>query len=214
MYVQQKYLIFDLDGTISDPIEGIMRSINYSLESHGFETKSEQQVAPHIGPPLETAFSDFTQQSQTALIHSLISKYRERYAEIGYAENSLYSGIDSILAVLYASQKYKLALCTSKREDFAIKILELFGIRQYFEFVSGGDIGIQKWQQLNQLCGDGVIDHRSIMIGDRYIDLQAAHKNNIPSAGVLWGYGSENELLKENPKFLLRKPKQLKQLIQ
>ena len=211
--MRYEYLIFDLDGTISDPKEGIVRSINYSLEHHGFEMKNDTEIATHIGPPLDQTFFHLTQETDNSLINSLVAKYRERYSETGYSENIMYDGMAQTLSLLYDSKKCKLAICTSKRVDFAEKILDLFGLLGLFRFVNGGDIGIEKWQQLSQLSNDGVISKNCVMIGDRSVDLKAAHINRIQSAGVLWGYGSEAELMKENPRHLFNKPAQLIELI-
>lgn len=210
--MQYDFLIFDLDGTISDPKDGIVRSFNYSLEHHGFETRNEEDIAICIGPPLDKTFSHLTRQTDKRLLTSLVSKYRERYAEVGYSENVLYDGIRESLTELHKTDKSRLAICTSKRADFAEKILKMFGLLDMFEFVNGGDIGVEKWQQLGQLLSDSVISRESIMIGDRSYDLVAAHKNNLQSAGVLWGYGSKAELLKENPKHLFSNPAQLMEL--
>ncbi len=206
-------LIFDLDGTISDPKVGIFKSINFALEYFSFETIDEHQVDAFIGPPLDFTFSSLTQSTDQQLINDLVSKYRERYADIGYAENHLYEGITSTLLKLHKSNQFKLGLCTSKRVDFAEQILTLFGLRDLFDFLNGGEIGIHKWQQLNQLLDNTTINSNSLMIGDRDVDLIAAHKNQLPSAGVLWGYGDLTELQKEDPAFMFEQPQQLTKLI-
>ena len=205
-------LIFDLDGTISDPKEGILKSINFALEHFSFETIGEQQIDHFIGPPLDLTFSSLTQSTDQKLIHDLVAKYRERYADIGYAENFLYDGITTTLLKLHENKNYRLGLCTSKRVDFAEQILTMFGLRELFSFLSGGEIGVHKWQQLQQLREDKTIDTNSIMIGDRDVDLIAAHRNQLPSAAVLWGYGSITELKNENPDYIFEQPHQLCEL--
>ncbi len=210
--MKYEYLVFDLDGTISDPKDGIVRSVNFALESHGFEHRSENEICTFIGPPLDVAFSSLTESSDSKLISSLIAKYRERYSDIGYSENSLYNGITEALKVLSSTQGIKLGICTSKRVDFAERILELFSLRQHFSFVNGGDVGIEKWQQLGSLIEQGEISHQSVMIGDRYVDLTAAHKNHLKSAGVLWGYGSHTELSQHEPAHIFSSPCELEGL--
>ena len=202
-------LIFDLDGTISDPIEGITKSLNYSLQHHGFESRQESEIAIYVGPPLEKSLSLLTGSHDTKLIASLVAKYRERYADVGYSENVLYDGMLDLLLNLANSGKYKLAICTSKRTDFASRILDMFGLLNLFDIVSGGDIGIGKWQQLESLLADKSISNNSLMIGDRSVDLVAAHHNHLESAGVLWGYGSRDELESEKPKYLFEDSVQL-----
>ena len=141
----------------------------------------------------------------------MVSKYRERYADIGYSENTIYPGIAEALRSLDFAG-VPLGICTSKRADFAESILSLFGIRQYFRFVSGGDIGIPKSSQLASLLGDGVIAESSTMIGDRAIDILAAKANGLCSIGVLWGHGSAAELRGVSPDALLEFPHELSRL--
>lgn len=206
-------LIFDLDGTISDPKEGIVKSINYALQYYGFELRTDAEIATFIGPPLDKTFETLTSVSNKEMIRSLVAKYRERYTEIGYSENLLYEGIRETLFSLHHDGKKRLAICTSKRADFATKILDMFGLLELFEFVNGGDVGIEKWQQLGTLLEEGQISRDSLMIGDRYIDLTAAHKNHLKSAGVLWDYGSKEEIQKENPMYVFSHTQQLIELI-
>ena len=106
-----------------------------------------------------------------------------------------------------------MAICTSKRADVAEKILQMFGLRHFFQFISGGDVGIRKWQQIARLKELGLVDSNTIMIGDRAVDLSAAHKNHLRAAGVRWGYGSKHELKNQRPEFILKNPEQLLKLI-
>jgi phosphoglycolate phosphatase len=204
-----EYLVFDLDGTISDPKDGIVRSLNYALLDHGFESRDEGELATYIGPPLDHTFRDLTQSQDSELILSLVARYRERYSDIGYAENVLYSGIPEVLERLASVTSCTLGVCTSKRADFAERILELFNLREYFEFVDGGDVGIEKWQQLQGLKEAGSISQSSVMIGDRYVDLTAAHRNSLDSAAVLWGHGSLEELQEHEPAYIFSNPDEL-----
>ena len=162
----------------------------------------------YIGPPLDQTFAALTASSDESLIRSLVAKYRERYAAVGYAENRIYDGIGPVLEKLGACGR-KLGVCTSKRVDFAGQILELFNIRRHFLFVDGGEIGMRKWQQLEGLLKKGIIAPGSIMVGDRGVDLAAAHRNGLDSAGVLWGYGSREELTAERPRHIFQAPAEL-----
>lgn len=112
------FLIFDLDGTISDPAAGIGRSLNYALSAFGYPILAEQDVSQYIGPPLDQTFRQLTQSTSQTHIQELVNKYRERYADVGYAENVLYPGIAEALASL-AAQSMPLGLCTSKPLKFA-----------------------------------------------------------------------------------------------
>ncbi|HCY13407.1 MAG TPA: HAD family hydrolase [Gammaproteobacteria bacterium] len=206
------YIIFDLDGTISDPKDGIARSINFALECHNFEAKGEDEIGKLIGLPLDQMYAQLIEATEPSLVSSLIARYRERYVEIGYAENTLYEGMEASLRHLHASSAAPLAICTTKKADVAKKILEMFGLDDLFEFVSGGDIGIKKYQQLEQLLYDGTITRNSLMVGDRFVDIRAARRNQLRSAAVLWGYGSRIELENEQPTFILEQPLQIKEL--
>src|SRR6266480_3089598 len=205
------FLVFDLDGTISDPAVGIGRSINYALQHFGYPPVSDAEISKHIGPPLDNAFRSITGNSSSVQVAALVSKYRERYGDVGYSENTIYAGIPEVLQKL-ASNGRPIGLCTSKRADFAERILHLFGIRQYFHFVNGGDIGVQKQQQLASLLSERVISASSTMIGDRAVDIHAAKANGLRAVGVLWGHGSLTELRDASPGALLESPHELLQL--
>lgn len=207
--MKYEYLVFDLDGTISNPKDGIVKSLNYALSAHGFETQDENELCAYIGPPLDSAFMTITKSDDPELVSSLICKYRERYSDVGFSENFLYSGIPEVLEQLSSNPDIKLGICTSKRVDFAERILDLFGLRHFFSFVNGGDVGVEKWQQLGSLLEQGAINKKSVMIGDRYVDITAAQKNNLQSAGVLWGFGSHSELSQHEPSHLLTSPCEL-----
>lgn len=204
-------LLFDLDGTISDPLTGIVRCINYALQHMGYRAYTEAELSHFVGPPLDQTFQMITGSNDQKEIKTLVEKYRERYVDVGYAENQLYQDMDSVIAGLYEAGAM-MAVCTSKPQAYAVKILELFGLRQYFQFVSGGDIGIKKWQQIAELKALRLVTEETLMIGDRNVDLTAASHNNLPSAAVLWGYGSIKELLPHDPLYSFHYPNQLWQL--
>jgi phosphoglycolate phosphatase len=206
-----EFLVFDLDGTLSDPKEGILHATNFALAAYGYAPVQSDAVDAYIGPPLDFAFKQITGSKDEAHIGAVIAKYREAYARTGYAENRLYPGIASLLEIL-SQENVKLGVCTSKRVDFAESILKLHRIRHYFTFVDGGDVGIPKYRQLHKLIKKGVLSEKAVMIGDRDIDLVAARRNGLASAGVLWGYGSRLELTRENPTHLFEEPGQLVEL--
>ena len=187
-------LIFDLDGTISDPSVGISRSINYALVHHGFEMCSREQISSLIGLPLDQMYYRLATDVDERQISSMVDKYRERYLEIGFSENVMYDGMREVIDELHQRDSCDLGICTSKRNDIAEKILQMFGLTDYFGFVSGGEVGTSKSQQLAVLLETSVISGRSMMIGDRSVDILAAHGNGLQSTGVLWGYGSRREL--------------------
>lgn len=204
-------LVFDLDGTISDPAVGIGRCINYALEHFGYAPVAADCVSPLIGPPLDHSFRALTGSTSRDHLAELVAKYRERYAQVGYAENVLYPGIPEALAAL-SDAGIRFGLCTSKRVDFAQSILAMFDLRPCFAFVNGGEIGVLKHQQLAALLAQGEISASSIMIGDRAVDVEAARSNGLASVGVLWGHGTHEELSAAHPSRLLSEPAQLLEL--
>jgi len=201
-------IIFDLDGTLTDPALGFVRSVNFSLESHGISPVEEDDLKKFIGPPLDGAFREILHLDQDKDVSSFISKYRERYSEVGFSENILYDGIPDVLVTL-RRLGFRLGVCTSKRVDFAERILTLFDIRQHFEFVNGAEVGVKKSSQLKELKDQNFVNSRSIMIGDRNVDIEAAKANSMRSVGVLYGYGSKQEIEDAHPEWIAKDPKGL-----
>jgi phosphoglycolate phosphatase len=198
-------LLFDLDGTISDPAQGIGRSINYALVHYGYEPLGIEQISAHIGPPIDHTFARITGTTSEVLLRELVVKYRERYSDVGFAENIVYPHVRETLAALYASG-VDMAVCTSKRRDFAERILKHFELARYFLFVDGGDVGIEKWQQIEAMRVEKRLTPAALMIGDRAVDLTAARRNGIGCGAVLWGYGSHEELQEGEPDYWFESP--------
>ncbi len=198
-------LLFDLDGTISDPLEGSVNCTNYALSKHGLPEISSERLASLIGPPLNEAFEAIVGTDSPELIDVLIGSFRERQARIGWMESSLYPGVVEALNNL-ADGGNRMAVCTSKPTMFATQILVRFELAHLFDFISGGDVRFPKWRQIARLRDEGRIPDKTIMIGDRAVDLIAAHRNGMASAGVLWGYGSRGELEQEAPRHLFHSP--------
>jgi phosphoglycolate phosphatase len=160
-------ILFDLDGTISDPLEGIGRSINYALAHFGYKQLKLPELAKYVGSPLDETFKEIT--GNEAECKALVAKYRERYGDVGYTENILYPGVAEALFKLQAVN-VPIALCTSKRQDFAERILKMFELIHYFRFISGGEIGVNKSQQIKSLLLQGQVSKSTVMIGDRAVD--------------------------------------------
>jgi phosphoglycolate phosphatase len=200
--------VFDLDGTISDPAAGIQRSLDYALLWFGHAPVRGCDVSRFIGPPLDQTFRTLVADATTDHVAALVAKYRERYADVGFAENVVYPGVPPVLRALDAAG-VALGVCTSKRADFAERILRHFGLRGHFRFVSGGDIGVDKAAQLGSLLREGRIDAASAMIGDRAIDVTAARTHALTSVAVLWGHGSREELHAAGPDVMVAEPHEL-----
>jgi phosphoglycolate phosphatase len=206
--VKFKTIIFDLDGTISDPLVGIYSSINFALEAYSYDAVDIEEVRPMIGPPLTQIFEHLLGDVSQSRMLELVEKYRERYAAVGYMENVIYEQIPKTIAALSA-HGYELGVCTSKRADYATKIVEMFQLLEHFSFVDGGDVGVHKVDQLSRLVANGLQPGSAIMIGDREVDISAAKSNGIASVGVMWGFGSLIELQEAQPDHLLETPKDL-----
>lgn len=201
-------LIFDLDGTISDPFVGISRSINYALESLDYQPVDPECVRPLIGPPLTEIFEHLLGQVPEPQMLDLVDRYRERYATIGYAENEIYDDIPDTIARL-AESGFRMGICTSKRADYARRIVEMFGLAPYFSFVDGGGIGVQKRHQIEAMIADGLAANTAVMIGDRAVDILAGKSNDMAAAGVLWGFGERAELENASPDYMFAAPAEL-----
>ena len=201
-------LIFDLDGTLSDPKLGVVRCMNYALTSFDYPPRAEAEIAQYIGPPLEETIQRLTDSNDDQHIDELVAKYRERYFEVGYKENELYADIAEMLSAL-SNHNFRMGVCTSKHQTVAKKIIERFEINQYFDFIDGPTGRTTKAEQLTQLLTDKTITKASIMIGDRFVDLTAAKTNGLASAGVLWGYGSLAELSADEPRYIFKSPLEL-----
>jgi len=182
--------------------------MNYALTSFDYAPQAEEKIAQFIGPPLEEAMEALTDSSSSYHIDELVAKYRERYFEIGYAENKLYPNIVEMLSRLHESNIF-MGVCTSKYQTIAEKILQQFEIDRFFGFINGPLEKKEKATQLKELLDENTITKNSIMIGDRYVDLTAAKKNSLRNAGVLWGYGDLKELSAERPNYIFSNPMEL-----
>ncbi len=204
--------IFDLDGTLSNPLAGMADSINHALTEHGHGKRSLDEIASYIGPPLEGTLADVIGSTDADRISAIVGSYRDHYRIAGYSNNHLYDGTIDMLNKLKQAGA-SVGVCTSKPKPTATMILKHFGILDYFEFVSGGDVGIKKGQQLQQLLADGLIDNQAIMIGDRNVDIIAAQQNKLTSLGVLWGFGSLTELQEVNADHIVSAPFEVLKLL-
>ncbi len=189
-------VLLDLDGTISDNYTGIARSIGYALESLGAPAADAATLRSCVGPPLRDSFRRLLATNDAALIEQAIALYRERYADVGWQENVVYPGIAQALPAL--SRARPLFLCTAKPTVYARRIIERFGFTGHFVALYGTDLAgtlDDKAVLLAQLAAEqGFPPATAVMIGDRANDIRAAHRNGARAIGVLWGYGSRDEL--------------------
>lgn len=211
-----KRILFDLDGTLTDPFLGITRSVAYSLKSFGIEVDDLETLKPFIGPPLDVSFREYYHMDE-AQSWKAVEKYREYFSKKGLFENKVYEGIEDFLQLLL-NMDMKLYVCTSKPEVFAKEILDHFSLTPYFTGIYGatldgslknkGDVIAHciKQEQLNiQDC---------MMVGDRQHDIVGAHQNQIPCIGVLYGYGSLEEFQEYHCDYIAKDLIELKKIIE
>lgn len=196
--MKKKYILFDLDGTLSDSAEGITKSVAYALEKFGI-SEDYRNLGFFVGPPLVDMFMEKYNMTEADAFTAL-KFFRERFEEKGIYENSAYDGVEEMLSKLSGGGK-KLIVATSKPEKFARIIIERYGFTKYFTFVGGAAMDettrINKEQVIDYcLCKCGITDiNDCIMVGDRFHDVEGASKHGIKTVGVLYGYGTRDELL-------------------
>ncbi|UTH11214.1 HAD family hydrolase [Macrococcoides canis] len=194
-------ILFDLDGTLTDPYIGITNSIIYSLQQMNIEAPDNSALIPFIGPPLHesyrTVYNLQDEDNATAIKH-----YRTYFSDKGMYENEVYAGIEIVLQALTAQGK-QLFVATSKPTDFAIPILQHFKLDGYFNEIVGSNMDgtrTNKAEVIATVMNTHQLDpHKTVMIGDRMHDINGAHQNNIDSIGVLYGYGSAEEIKAAKP---------------
>lgn len=196
--MQYHTILFDLDGTLTDPKEGITKSVAYALQHFGIQVENLDSLTCYIGPPLAVSFPEYHGISEEDT-PTAVAKYRERFSDVGWAENLVYDGIEQMLAALKQAGK-KLLVATSKPEVFAIRILEHFGLNGYFDLICGAPMHAPKGHGKADVIRDALeragISELSgaIMVGDRLHDVEGAHKIGLPCIGVLYGYGDREEM--------------------
>ncbi len=205
-------IAFDLDGTISDPIVGVAASINYALEKLGLSRKSQTSLETYIGPPLQEIFADLLRSSDEEQIRSAIFFFRERYSAAGYRENTLYPGLVNALDVLSAAG-HTFYIATSKKESIARSVAAYFGIADYFRSILGCGLKRRKVDLLTQIQKMEKTE-QLMMVGDRLHDMEAGRAAGCFCIGVLWGYGSREELVRSGADRLCRHPGELPQMIE
>lgn len=203
-----KYLLFDLDGTLTDPGLGITNSVMYALQKFGIKVEDRTSLYKFIGPPLRDSFEAFygfsREDSELA-----VQYYREYFKDKGLYENEVYDGIEDLLIQLKERDR-TLLVATSKPEPFAIKILQHFNLYDYFDFVAGATMDETRNNKADiiqyALESYNIEKSSAVMIGDRDHDIIGAKENNLDSIGVLYGYGSRDELKNAGAMFLVEKP--------
>lgn len=192
-----RHILFDLDGTLTDPFEGITNSVVHALKRYNIEVTDKRELRSFIGPPLVESFMKYFNFTE-ADAKNAVEVYREYFSTKGLFENELYEGIPNMLSELKSRGK-TVIMATSKPEVYARRIAEHFDIAKYFDYMAGSELNGQRIAKTEvieyALSSLGISDRRNcLMIGDRLHDINGAKKSDIHSVGVLWGYGSREEL--------------------
>ena len=209
-------VLFDLDGTLTDPKLGITRSIQYALRKRGITPPDADELEPFIGPPLAQSFRERLGFDEGEARRA-VDDYREYFAQAGLYENEVYAGIPELLRDLRASE-LRVCLATSKPMVFAERILEHFDLAKHFDLVVGSHLDgthVEKAEIVaTALAGvSGVRPERVVMVGDRMHDVHGARANGIDAIGVTWGYGSHEELEAAAPTSLVESVGELRRLL-
>ncbi len=210
-----KYIAFDLDGTLTDPAEGITNSVAYALSKFGIKVSDKKTLSCFIGPPLIGAFMEYYGFSKENAEKAL-GYYREYFAPKGIFENAVIEGIPELLAELREKGK-KLYVATSKPEPFAIQILRHFGLDRYFDGIFGSTMDETRNTKdaviAYALLKSGADKNDTVMVGDRHHDIDGAKENKMKSVGVLFGYGDRAELESAGADDIAETVKELKQIL-
>lgn len=190
-------VLFDLDGTLTDPFVGITRSIRHALERMGREAPDAEALRACIGPPLQVTFAQLLETDDEASVWQAVGHYRERYQRVGKFENTLIPGIVDVLEQC-ADAGYFLSVATSKMESYSRDILDHFDLMRFFDAVHGsapdGTNANKADLIAHILAVEPVSAKRAVMIGDRKHDILGASANGVAGIGVLWGFGDRREL--------------------
>lgn len=201
--MQHRTLLFDLDGTLTDPRAGITRCVQYALACQGVRVDDLAQLECYIGPPLKQAFMHF-HGFDTAAATQAVADYRVRFEDVGLYENAVYDGMPELLAGLKKSG-YRLFVATSKPWFYACEIVSHFGLGAFFDHVHGSELDGRRTDKRELIAhilrAENLAADDALMIGDRCYDLIGARHNGVANAAVGYGYGSEAELRAESPDY-------------
>jgi phosphoglycolate phosphatase len=207
-----KAVLFDLDGTLTDPREGITRSIAYALERMGLEPPPLDALTFAIGPPLRASFARLLGRDDHESVERAIALYRERFADVGLFENSPYEGIAATLARVRESGA-AMIVCTSKPLVYARRIVEHFDLHVHFDAIHGCELDGTREDKRDLmeylLPRHRIAPSEAAMVGDRGADMRAARHHGLRAIGALWGYGSEQELREHGAHRLCASPADL-----
>lgn len=191
------HLLFDLDGTLTDPFSGITRCIAHALERLGAPVPPAEELRGCIGPPLKHSLTRLLATDNDTLVEKALALYRERFGTLGLYENAVYDGIPEVLAALNEAG-YTLHVATSKPAVYARRIVAHFDLQRHFRAVHGSELDGTRADKASLIAhileSESIRGTTAVMIGDRAYDMLGARANGLACLGVLWGYGSKDEL--------------------
>lgn len=214
--MKKKYVLFDLDGTLTDSREGIVNSIVYMLDYYQIAIQDRAGLQPWLGPPLKESLMKYCGFTEKKALEG-VAVYREYFDRQGIFENKVYPDVEEMLCSL-REEGYQLLVATSKPETAAVRVLEHFDLAEYFTYIGGAtldDSRVRKGDVIRYVLKACRIEEKAqaIMVGDREHDVQGAKENGLEVAGVLYGYGSWDELTGAGADYLVSKPMDLVKLL-
>lgn len=209
-------ILFDLDGTLTDPALGITNSVMHALEFYNIHVSERSELFKFIGPPLIDSFMKYYNFDDSKA-REAVTKYREYFSVKGLFENEVYSGVTDMLKALKAAGK-KIVLATSKPDEFSIKILKHFGLYEYFDFCACSTMDETRTKKTEVIeYGLANIDEkdtaRILMVGDREHDIFGAGNCGLDSVGVLYGYGNREEFENAGATYIVESVEELKRFL-
>ena len=214
--MKKKYVLFDLDGTLTDSREGIVNSIVYMLDYYQIAIQDRAGLQPWLGPPLKESLMKYCGFTEKKALEG-VAVYREYFDRQGIFENKVYPDVEEMLRSL-REEGYQLLVATSKPETAAVRVLEHFDLAEYFTYIGGAtldDSRVRKGDVIRYVLKACRIEEKAqaIMVGDREHDVQGAKENGLEVAGVIYGYGSWDELTGAGADYLVSKPMDLVKLL-
>lgn len=215
-----QYVLFDLDGTLTDPREGITKSVQFALAQQGISEPDLKKLEPFIGPPLKDSFMEFYGMTEEQAAQG-VADYRKRFAPIGKFENEVYPGIPEMLGSLKRAG-IRLAVASSKPETFVWDILKYFKLDGYFDVVTGSELDgtrsrkeevVEEALHRLELDGQPVSRENCAMVGDRRFDIEGGRQFRLTTVGVTYGYAAKGELEAAGADYIVKNPVQLTKLL-
>lgn len=205
----KKYILFDLDGTLTDSQDGIINSIEYMLEFYGIHVTDRESLRPWLGPPLKDSLMKYYGFTREKALEA-VDRYREYFDRQGIFENRVYDGVEDLLKELKA-KGCRLFVATSKPETAARRVLAHFRLDSWFTYIGGATLNDSRVAKGDVICyvlkTNGITDlDQVLMVGDREHDMIGAKQNGLAAAGVLYGYGSREELMDAGADYIAETP--------